>query len=87
MSTEDKPFKALTLEEAEKLLPEGDTVHTFRQGGLGLLVGADWSKTRILERFQTHGVGLSGDTARNMNHGLASFDDTGWLFIETRRQA
>lgn len=80
-----KEPRKLTPEEAEKFLPEGDTIHTFRANG-AVLLGADWSRERILDRFKTHGVELSGDNARNMNHGLASYDEAnGWLFIETRR--
>lgn len=78
--------RPLTPEEAEEILPDGDTVHTFRADG-NLLVGADWPKKRILERFRTHGVELSGENARKMNHGLASYDEAfGWLYIETRRE-
>lgn len=74
--------KVLAVDDAETLLPEGDTVHTFRANG----VGADWSKERILQRIRTNGVELSGEYARKMNHGLCSFDEAnGWLFIETRR--
>lgn len=80
----DKQTK-LTPEVAEDLLPDGDTVHTFRQSGMAL-IGADWPKQRILERFRTHGVELAGEGARSMNHGICSYDDTGYLFIETRRE-
>jgi hypothetical protein len=80
-----KPRRKITPEEAQELLPDGDVVHTFRAKDT-LLIGADWPKSRILERFKTHGVELSGDNARSMNHGLCSLDDTGWLFIETRRE-
>ncbi len=80
----EKQRKSLTPEEAEKLLPDGDTIHTFRGGSM--LVGADWSRTRILERIKTNGVELSGDLARSMNHGICSYDEAnGWLYIETRR--
>lgn len=76
-----KERKKLDAAFAESLLPDGDTVHTFRESG----VGADWSRERILQRLQTHGVELSGDNARQCNHGLCSWDEAhGWLFIETR---
>ena len=76
--------KVLTPEEAEELLPDGDSIHTFRQTYSGVMLGADWSRARILQRFKTHGVELSGDNARKANHGLVSTDDVGELFIETR---
>ena len=78
-------IRKLTPEQAEELLPDGDVVHTFRDSG-AMLLGADWPKARILERFRTHGVELSGANARKANHGLVSKDDTGPLFIETRRE-
>lgn len=80
-----EPQKKLTPEQATDLLPDGDTVHTFRTKG-DLMVGADWPKERILERFKTHGVEIAGENARRINHGLCSKDDTGWLFIENRRE-
>lgn len=84
--SQEKERKQLTPEQAQELLPDGDTVHTFRNGP-GMLIGADWPKSRILDRFRTHGVELSGQNARTLNHGLVSTDDTGPLFIETRREA
>lgn len=88
METEavQKERKKLTVEQAEALLPDGDVLHTFRQPRDGILVGADWEKSRIIERFKTNGVELAGFTARSMNHGLASFDEAlGWLYVETRK--
>ena len=33
----------LTVEQAESVLPDGDSIHTFFNTGFGLL-GADWSR-------------------------------------------
>ena len=79
----NKLRKPISPEQAEELLPDGDVVHTFRIDGANI-VGRDWPKNKIIQRFKTHGVELSGELARNANHGLCSFDDTGPLFIETR---
>lgn len=83
---ESQERRKLTPQQAQELLPDGDTVHTFRISG-AVLVGADWAKSRIIQRFNTNGVELSGAFARKINHGIASFDEAnGWLFIETRTE-
>lgn len=83
---EQKPRVQVPEEKAIDLLPEGDTIHTFRVAGHNM-IGADWSRERILDRIKTHGVEYSGDNARRLNHGLCSWDTAaGWLFIETRRE-
>jgi hypothetical protein len=82
-----KDRRKISIEEAETFLPEGDVVHTFRISDDKKIVGSDWSKKRVIERFRTNGVEFSGENARGMNHGLASFDEAmGWLFVETRRE-
>lgn len=43
----------LTAEQAEQLLPEGDTVHTFYNNG-PMLTGADWSRSEIIDKLK-HG--------------------------------
>lgn len=75
--------KKLTVEQAERLLPDTPVIHTFRENG-GYLLGADWTREQILERFRTHGVELSGENAMKIQHGLASEDVQGWLYIQMR---
>lgn len=79
----------LSLEDATKLLADSERIHTFRQGGAGILIGADWDREDIIERIKKHGVELSGAQATNMGHGLVSVNqknprDT--LFIETEQE-
>lgn len=74
--------KILTYEEAEQMLPDSETVHTFRQAGFGLL-GANWSRSEILTAIKEFGAELSGEHATNMNHGLVVHDHS-YLFIETK---
>lgn len=80
-----KPRKKLTPEEAEALLPQDDLLHCFRIEE-GKLVGSQWTRKRIIERFKIYGAELSGDNARNANHGLIIPDELGGLFVETRRE-
>ena len=72
----------MTKEEAIKMLPEGDIVHTFRNGG-NILMGADWDKDEIIKAMDKYGVELSGEVAIRFNHRLVLKDDSGYLFIET----
>lgn len=78
--------KQLTPQQAEELLPDTDVVHTFRTN-TGHLIGADWPRDKIVQRFRTNGVELSGESAARLGHGLCSIDEAlGPLFIETRKQ-
>jgi hypothetical protein len=81
-----KERKKLSLEQALELLPDADLIHTFRNNGKPS--GIHWPREAIVERFRTHGVEYAGDDARRHNHGLCSFDESsGWLFVETRKEA
>lgn len=66
-----------------EMLPEGDTIHTFRGGSI--LIGCDWPRAQVLEHIKEFGAEIAGERATRMGHGLAVADKTGWLFIETRR--
>lgn len=81
---EQKERVKLSLSDAVKMLPEGDTIHTFRSGR-AMLIGADWSRIQIITAMEKFGVELSGPSATFMNHGLVLKDETGHLFIETKR--
>lgn len=72
------------LEEAIKRLPTGVRVHTFRSNGMALL-GADWSRSKLVEAIEKYGVEEAGDGASAMGHTLVLIDDVGPLFIEAHR--
>lgn len=72
----------LTVDEAIGMLPDGEDVHTFRQGGM--MLGADWSREDLISEIRaTDRRVLTGDVATGMGHGMAIWS-RGWLFIETR---
>jgi hypothetical protein len=75
----------LTFEEAEKMLPDGEWVHTFRGGGM-MMIGADWKRKDILDALKEYKPELSGEMATSMGHGLVLEDKMGYLFIATREQ-
>ena len=74
----------LSFEEAVKMLPDGEYIHTFRNPGAGLMVGADHDRTELLEKMKESDLELSGEAATAMKHGLVLFDDNGPLFIATK---
>ena len=71
----------ISKENALKMLPAGDTVHTFRNGG-NILLGAEWDKKDILNLFDKFEIVLAGENAKALNHRLA-VNDGSWIFIET----
>ena len=83
--------KIITVDEAIKILPEDNYVHTFVNLSMGL-VGADWSKEDIIDKLKSvDTIEISGDCARNMGHGLVVYNsDARWqsdlLFIETDKE-
>lgn len=78
----------ITIEQAISVLPDGDTVHTFRNPGFGL-IGADWSKEGITDKLRKSDIiELTGPAARGMNHGMCAYSkdakyQSDILFIET----
>lgn len=77
----------LTAEQAEQLLPEGDTVHTFYNNG-PMLTGADWSRSEIIDKLKhSDHIELTGESARAMKHGMCAYNDgaklSDVLFIDT----
>lgn len=79
MSDEREP---VTYEQAEKMIGDGERVHTFRNPAGGLMLGCDWDRADILDHIKKHGAELSGPSAAAMRHGLVLMDDHGPLFIE-----
>ena len=84
MSADD--IQLLTYDEAVALLPDGDTIHTYLDGGFALL-GADWRRPDILTLLEmTSRREVTGGAAQSMGHGLAAFRADGApVFIETRK--
>lgn len=82
--------RILTFAEAVKLLPEGDTIHTFFNLH-NILVGSDWSLAEVLNKLGEEGVRieLTGEKARETGHGMCvhpkkdTYYKSDILFIET----
>lgn len=78
----------ITPEEAISVLPESDSIHTFRNNGF-TLIGADWSRDDIVNEFNSGNViELTGPAARGTNHGICTYPQdakyqSDILFIET----
>jgi hypothetical protein len=80
----DDGIVLLSYDEAVALLPEGDKIHTFVDGGLAL-VGADWDRDDILRLLrETERREVTGPAAQAMGHGMAACRDTGPVFIKTK---
>lgn len=66
------------------MLPDGETIHTFKSSGFALL-GADWDRADILAVLKSGTPELAGPMATQMNHAIAIRGES--LFIETRPDA
>lgn len=65
-----KKRKLLTVEQAIALLPAGDEIHTFLDGGR-ILVGADWSRESVESLIRNaESCEIGGPGCMNMGHGL-----------------
>jgi len=80
--SDDKDAVVLTYEEAVALLPEGKEIHTFVNPA-GILVGADWTRKEILKALKKHKVVVTGSQAQAMKHGMAFWDGSMHVFVET----
>lgn len=74
----------LSFDEAVKMLPDGEYIHTFRNPAVGLMLGSDHDRTELLEKMKKSVLELSGEAATATKHGLVLFDDNGPLFIATK---
>lgn len=84
MSADD--VVTLGYEDAAALLPDGEEIHTFLDGGVAL-IGADWNRDQILALLRTGNPELSGPAATGMGHGIVAFrngDRSKPVFIATR---
>ncbi len=62
----------LTAAEATGVLADGDRIHTFANSA-GMLVGADWDRSDVVEHFEEVGeVQVGGAMCRNMGHALCT---------------
>lgn len=74
----------LSYDEAVALLPDGDRIHTFLDGGMAL-IGADWDRAQVPALLEsTDRREVTGPSAQAMKHGLAAFRDGEPVFIEAR---
>ena len=78
----DEEKVILTPEQAKKLLPAKERIHTFRQAGPAL-IGADWDKPDVEAEIDKCTCELAGKAATAMKHGLAIHTVHGPLFVET----
>ena len=78
----------ITADEAITLLPEKEYIHTFYNTP-PILCGADWDKQEVIDKLKAADkIEIAGETARNMDHGLAVYNDdikmqSEVLFVET----
>lgn len=72
----------ISLNEAIKLLPPGDKIHTFRNPA-GMMIGCDWTREAVIDALDKSGeIQVTGATAQSMKHGLWIDDGGRGLFIE-----
>lgn len=82
MSTEEKIL--LTEDAAIAMLPDGDSVHTFRSTGMAL-IGCDWDRQDILDAIKHWPCEVGGPMCRQMRHGLVIHDGKpSPLFVSVR---
>ena len=77
----------ISFEQAIKMLPDKEFIHTFRSVG-PVLLGADHDRVSLIEtmkKFQDK-IELSGKNATAMGHGIILTDDGGPLFIEINKE-
>ncbi len=85
---EQKDKTPLTFEQAVVMLPDGDTIKTLRNPGLGILVERIIEREELLALLPTASeIGLAGHQAKEMGYGMAAKIGKGWLFVETRKDA
>ena len=82
----DNERQTLDLDSAVKMLPDSETIHTFVNVG-PMLIGADWSRERVIETFEMHSPELSGEQATAMGHGIVVWDGERHVFFETEKKA
>lgn len=82
MSDSEKPID-LTPDQALSMLPDSDTIHTFRSNTFALF-GADWKRSKIEEAIRENACEIGGAACCGMNHGLVVHIGDSPLFVECK---
>jgi hypothetical protein len=83
----DDEITLLDFDEAVALLPDGERIHTFLDGGV-TLIGARWDREDVLALLrETDRREVTGPAAQSYGHGLAAYRHGEPVFIETRRES
>jgi hypothetical protein len=73
----------LTPEQLDAMMPPGERVHTFMQGGPAI-IGCDRDRSEILKAARERGAELSGKAATSMKHGAVIWaEDRTPVFVAT----
>lgn len=83
MNTETNERVQVSLEDALKRIGDGEQIHTFLQGPMGILIGADWGREALIDAIKKHGIEESGPAATAAGHGLVILRGDSPLFVET----
>lgn len=81
MSTEEKIL--LTEETAIAMLPDGDSIHTFRSAGMAI-IGCDWDRQDLIKAIKYSSCEVGGPMCRDMGHGLVVHNGNPPLFVQVR---
>jgi len=77
----------LTYDEAVAVLPDGDTIHCFRNPAAGVMLGTDWDRATVLDTLkQADVIGVTGEHAQAMHHGIVIKHGGSLAFFETVRR-
>lgn len=77
----------ITATQALAMLPNGNTIHTYRNPVGGVFIGADWARDEIARALHSYEVELTGPLAANAGYGLAFTDLYGVVFVKTKTKA
>jgi len=75
----------LDYDQAVSLLPDGDDIHVFMNPH-GVLLGADWERSKVIEMIKAGKCQLGGKLCQGMNHGLVCESAGSLHFVATRPQ-
>lgn len=79
--------REVTYDEAVEMLPDGEYVHAMTNPGVGVFIGCDWEREKLLEAIARYGAELTGPHATRTGHGLCFHDGTRYVFIATKESA
>lgn len=72
----------ITGEQAIEIMNDGESVHTFRSGGIAL-IGCDWNRDDLIGAINSSECEIGGEMCQAVNHGLVVWTD-GPLFVECK---